>query len=441
MQNIRNVAIIAHVDHGKTTLVDKMLLAGNLFRENQNAGELILDNNDLERERGITILSKNVSINYKGYKINIIDTPGHSDFGGEVERVLNMCDGVLLLVDAFEGTMPQTRFVLQKALALGKKPIVVINKVDKPNCRPEVVNEQVFDLMFSLNATEDQLNYKTIYGSAKQGWMSHKWNERTDSIVPLLDAIIDEIEEQGVLEEQESDLVRSALEFDEIQVAQILIPRVNVVAVERWEDVTRIKELFFTEMYSRLPVYDKSIDNIVGVITSKDFFRMLDQGGQDIGTIMQDVLRISEFKRISEVLRSMQRTKLHLAVVLDQYGGTAGIVTMEDIIEELVGEIYDENDEVESPVTQIGENTYEVSGELSTSDLCEKLSLPENAIESASVSVGGWAMELFGHMPQPGEQITSGRFELTVLKMTDQKIQSVRLRIAPEPAVREDEEA
>ena len=194
-------------------------------------------------------------------------------------------------------------------------------------------------------------------------------------------------------------------------------------------------------MYSRLPVYDKSIDNIVGVITSKDFFRMLDQGGQDIGTIMQDVLRISEFKRISEVLRSMQRTKLHLAVVLDQYGGTAGIVTMEDIIEELVGEIYDENDEVESPVTQIGENTYEVSGELSTSDLCEKLSLPENAIESASVSVGGWAMELFGHMPQPGEQITSGRFELTVLKMTDQKIQSVRLRIAPEPAVREDEEA
>lgn len=256
-----------------------------------------------------------------------------------------------------------------------------------------------------------------------------------------LKVIIDEIEEQGVLEEQESDLVRSALEFDEIQVAQILIPRVNVVAVERWEDVTRIKELFFTEMYSRLPVYDKSIDNIVGVITSKDFFRMLDQGGQDIGTIMQDVLRISEFKRISEVLRSMQRTKLHLAVVLDQYGGTAGIVTMEDIIEELVGEIYDENDEVESPVTQIGENTYEVSGELSTSDLCEKLSLPENAIESTSVSVGGWAMELFGHMPQPGEQITSGRFELTVLKMTDQKIQSVRLRIAPEPAVREDEEA
>ena len=194
MQKLRNIAIIAHVDHGKTTLVDKMILAGHVLRENaKTGGELILDNNDLERERGITILSKNVSVLYKDYKINIIDTPGHADFGGEVERVLNMCDGVLLLVDAFEGTMPQTRFVLQKALALGKKPIVVVNKVDKPNCRPEVVNEQVFDLMFSLDATEEQLDYKTIYGSAKQGWMSHKWNEPTDSIVPLLDAIIDEI--------------------------------------------------------------------------------------------------------------------------------------------------------------------------------------------------------------------------------------------------------
>ena len=162
MQKLRNIAIIAHVDHGKTTLVDKMILAGNILRDNaKQSGELILDNNDLERERGITILSKNVSVIYKDYKINIIDTPGHADFGGEVERVLNMCDGVLLLVDAFEGTMPQTRFVLQKALALGKKPIVVVNKVDKPNCRPEVVNEQVFDLMFSLDATEEQLDYKT----------------------------------------------------------------------------------------------------------------------------------------------------------------------------------------------------------------------------------------------------------------------------------------
>ncbi len=193
MQKLRNIAIIAHVDHGKTTLVDKMIVAGHLLRSDTNTGDLIMDNNDLERERGITILSKNVSVKYKDCKINIIDTPGHADFGGEVERVLNMCDGVLLLVDAFEGTMPQTRFVLQKALSLGKKPIVVVNKVDKPNCRPEVVNEQVFDLMFSLNATEEQLDYKTIYGSAKQGWMSHVWNRPTDSITPLLDAIIDEI--------------------------------------------------------------------------------------------------------------------------------------------------------------------------------------------------------------------------------------------------------
>jgi len=190
---LRNIAIIAHVDHGKTTLVDKMIYQGNLLREQPQGGELILDNNDLERERGITILSKNVSVVYNGYKINIIDTPGHADFGGEVERVLNMADGVLLLVDAFEGTMPQTRFVLQKALDLGKKPIVVINKIDKPNCRPEVVYEQVFDLMFTLGATEEQLDFKVVYGSAKQGWMSHKWQERTDSITPLLDVILDEI--------------------------------------------------------------------------------------------------------------------------------------------------------------------------------------------------------------------------------------------------------
>ena len=196
MRKLRNIAIIAHVDHGKTTLVDKIILQGKILRDNeQSSGDLILDNNDIERERGITILSKNVSVIYKDYKINIIDTPGHADFGGEVERVLNMCDGVLLLVDAFEGTMPQTRFVLQKALSLGKKPIVVINKVDKENCRPEVVNEQVFDLMFTLGADEEQLDYKTIYGSAKQGWMSHVATERTDSIAPLLDTIIDEIPE------------------------------------------------------------------------------------------------------------------------------------------------------------------------------------------------------------------------------------------------------
>ena len=183
MQKLRNIAIIAHVDHGKTTLVDKMIMQSHVLRDNaKNSGELILDNNDLERERGITILSKNVSVIYKDCKINIIDTPGHADFGGEVERVLNMCDGVLLLVDAFEGTMPQTRFVLQKALSLGKKPIVVINKVDKPNCRPEVVNEQVFDLMFSLGATDEQLDYKTIYGSAKQGCPMSGISRRTRSL-------------------------------------------------------------------------------------------------------------------------------------------------------------------------------------------------------------------------------------------------------------------
>ncbi len=193
MQDIRNIAIIAHVDHGKTTLVDKMMLAGHLFRNDQTNGELVLDNNDLERERGITILSKNVSINYKGTKINIIDTPGHADFGGEVERVLNMADGCILLVDAFEGPMPQTRFVLQKALQIGLKPVVVVNKVDKPNCRPEEVYEMVFDLMFSLNATEDQLDFPVIYGSAKNNWMSTDWKTPTDSLIPLLDAIIEHI--------------------------------------------------------------------------------------------------------------------------------------------------------------------------------------------------------------------------------------------------------
>lgn len=193
MQDIRNIAIIAHVDHGKTTLVDKMMLAGHLFRNDQTNGELVLDNNDLERERGITILSKNVSINYKGTKINIIDTPGHADFGGEVERVLNMADGCILLVDAFEGPMPQTRFVLQKALQIGLKPVVVVNKVDKPNCRPDEVYEMVFDLMFSLNATEDQLDFPVIYGSAKNNWMSTDWKTPTDNLIPLLDAIIEHI--------------------------------------------------------------------------------------------------------------------------------------------------------------------------------------------------------------------------------------------------------
>ena len=239
MQNIRNIAIIAHVDHGKTTLVDKMLLAGMLFRENQQSGELILDNNDLERERGITILSKNVSIDYKGTKINIIDTPGHADFGGEVERVLNMADGCLLLVDAFEGPMPQTRFVLQKAIQLGLKPIVVINKVDKPNCRPDEVQEAVFDLMFNLNATEDQLDFHTIYGSAKQGWMSDDWKRPSDSIVPLLDAIIKHIPAPEYREGAAQMLVTS-LDYS-AYVGRIAVGRVHRGEFKANMDVALIK--------------------------------------------------------------------------------------------------------------------------------------------------------------------------------------------------------
>mgnify|MGYP003376060450 CR=1 FL=1 len=240
MQNIRNIAIIAHVDHGKTTIVDKMLLAGNLFRENQASGELMLDNNDLERERGITILSKNVSINYNGYKINIIDTPGHSDFGGEVERVLNMADGCLLLVDAFEGPMPQTRFVLQKAIQMGLKPIVVINKVDKPNCRPDEVNEMVFDLMFNLNATEDQLDFHTLYGSAKQGWMSDDWQKPTDNIIPLLDAIIKYIPAPTVYEGDPQMLITS-LDYSSY-VGRIAIGRVHRGEIREGMDIGLCKK-------------------------------------------------------------------------------------------------------------------------------------------------------------------------------------------------------
>lgn len=238
MQNIRNIAIIAHVDHGKTTLVDKMLVAGALFRDNEKTGELILDNNDLERERGITIVSKNVSINYKGTKINIIDTPGHSDFGGEVERVLNMADGVLLLVDAFEGPMPQTRFVLQKAIEIGLKPIVVVNKVDKPNCRPDEVQEAVFDLMCSLDATEDQLDFPTIYGSAKQNWMSKDWRNKTDNIYALLDAIIQYIPAPQTLEGPLQMLITS-LDYSSY-VGRIAVGRVHRGVIKENKDIMLI---------------------------------------------------------------------------------------------------------------------------------------------------------------------------------------------------------
>ncbi len=252
MQSIRNVAIIAHVDHGKTTLVDEMLKAGKLFSEHQRPGELIMDSNDLEKERGITILSKNASMVWNDHKINIIDTPGHSDFGGEVERVLNMADGVLLLVDAFEGPMPQTRFVLQKALGLGLKPIVVINKVDKPNCRPEEVQEMVFDLMFSLNATEDQLDFPTVYGSARDGWMSTDWKQQTEDISAVMDAIIDYI---PVPEERKGtpQMLITSLEYSPY-VGRIAIGRMHRGTLKTGQEVavvsrdgkvskTRIKEL------------------------------------------------------------------------------------------------------------------------------------------------------------------------------------------------------
>ena len=280
MQNIRNIAIIAHVDHGKTTIVDKMLLAGHLFRENQNAGELILDNNDLERERGITILSKNVSINYKGYKINIIDTPGHADFGGEVERVLNMADGCLLLVDAFEGPMPQTRFVLQKAIEIGLKPIVVINKVDKPNCRPEEVQEMVFDLMFSLDATEEQLDFPTLYGSAKQGWMSTDVNKPTDNILPLLDTIIDTIpgpeDNPG-----DTQLLITSLDYSKY-VGRIAIGRVHRGEIREGQEIAlcrkdgsvskqRIKELHTFEGMGRKRVESVKNGDICAVVGIEGF--------------------------------------------------------------------------------------------------------------------------------------------------------------------------
>ena len=236
MQDIRNIAVIAHVDHGKTTLVDKMMLAGKLFRDGQdNSGE-VLDSNDLERERGITILSKNVSINWKGVKINILDTPGHSDFGGEVERVLNMADGCLLLVDAFEGPMPQTRFVLQKALQLGLKPVVVINKVDKPNCRPEEVYEMVFDLMCDLNATEEQLNFPVVYGSAKNGWMGADWKKPTDNIEYLLDLILKEIPAPKQLEGTPQMLITS-LDYSSYT-GRIAVGRVHRGTLKDGQNVT-----------------------------------------------------------------------------------------------------------------------------------------------------------------------------------------------------------
>ena len=280
MQDIRNIAIIAHVDHGKTTLVDRMIYQARQAREQEKLGELILDNNDLERERGITILAKNVSVIYKGVKINIIDTPGHSDFGGEVERVLNMADGVLLLVDAFEGCMPQTRFVLQKAIEMGKKPVVVVNKVDKLNCRPDEVQEEVFDLMFSLGATEDQLDFRTVYGSAKQGWMSEDWRVQTNDITPLLDTILEVIPAPEIVEGTPQMLI-SSLEYSPY-VGRIAVGRVtrgelkagmNITLCKRYDIMQKqkIKELMVFEGLGKVKTEGVQCGDICAVVGLEGF--------------------------------------------------------------------------------------------------------------------------------------------------------------------------
>jgi GTP-binding protein len=289
MNSVRNIAIIAHVDHGKTTLVDKMLLAGKLFKDHEKPGELIMDSNDLERERGITILSKNVSIVYKDTKINIIDTPGHSDFGGEVERVLNMADGVLLLVDAFEGPMPQTRFVLQKAIQLGLKPIVVVNKVDKENCQPDVVQEGVFDLMFDLDATEDQLDFPTLYGSAKFGWMNTDWNEQTDNIFPLLDSILEHIPAPKI-EEGSTQMLVTSLDFSNY-LGRIAVGRLQrgelksnqqVALINKEGKITRqrVRTLFVFEGFER-----KEVD----VVKAGDICAVFGIEGFEIGDTIADI--------------------------------------------------------------------------------------------------------------------------------------------------------
>ncbi|MCC5936275.1 MAG: translational GTPase TypA [Lunatimonas sp.] len=299
MQSIRNIAIIAHVDHGKTTLVDKIIHASKIFRENQQFEDLILDNNDLERERGITILSKNVSVRYKDVKINIIDTPGHADFGGEVERVLKMADGVILLVDAFEGPMPQTRFVLGKALALGLTPIVVVNKVDKENCRPDEVHEAVFDLMFNLDATEEQLDFHTLYGSAKQNWMGPDWQNPTDSILPLLDAIVECIPEPKI-EEGTLQMQITSLDFSNF-VGRIAIGRVKRGTIKENAQLTlcksdgslkkvKVKELHVFEGLGKVKVSEVMAGDICAVTGIDDF---------EIGDTLADLENPEPLPRIS----------------------------------------------------------------------------------------------------------------------------------------------
>ena len=289
MQNIRNIAIIAHVDHGKTTLVDRMIYQANLVRQPENLGQLILDNNDLERERGITILAKNVSVTYKDVKINIIDTPGHSDFGGEVERVLNMADGVLLLVDAFEGCMPQTRFVLQKALQMGKKAIVVINKVDKPNCRPDEVQEEVFDLMFNLDATEEQLDFKTVYGSAKQGWMSLDWRKPTTDITPLLDVILEEVPAPAVVEGTPQMLI-SSLEYSPY-VGRIAVGKITRGSLRTGQQVSLCKRYDIVQKHKikQLMTFEGLGKGNVDVVSCGDICAVVGIDGFEIGDTIADL--------------------------------------------------------------------------------------------------------------------------------------------------------
>jgi GTP-binding protein len=300
VNKIRNIAIIAHVDHGKTTLVDKLLMAGKLFKEHETPGELIMDSNDLERERGITILAKNVSVRYKDYKINVIDTPGHSDFGGEVERVLNMADGCLLLVDAFEGPMPQTRFVLQKALQLGLKPIVVVNKVDKKNCTPDEVHEQVFDLMYQLDATENQLDFPTFYGSAKQGWMSSDWRNPTTDIIPLLEGIIEHIPAPKT-EVGPTQLLITSLEYSSY-IGRVAIGRVHRGSIKPGQQIalvkrdtkaivkSRVKDLYVFEGFEKLKVDEVKAGEICAIVGLEDF---------EIGDTVADVEKPEGMKSIA----------------------------------------------------------------------------------------------------------------------------------------------
>ena len=334
--NIRNIAIIAHVDHGKTTLVDKIMFQSKLFKDAENAGDLILDNNDLERERGITILAKNVSVNYKGTKINVIDTPGHADFGGEVERVLNMADGVVLLVDAFEGAMPQTRYVLQKALNLGKKPILVVNKVDKENCRPDEVHEEVFDLMFNLGATEDQLDFPTAYGAAKNGWMSLDWKQKTEDLTPLLDLIIEHIPAPP-MKEGTVQLQITSLDYSSF-VGRIAIGRVSRGVLKAGQAVTlckrdgskvksRIKELYTFEGLGRAKVDEVKCGDICAVVGLENF---------DIGDTIAD----AEFPEPMEAIAIDEPTMSMLFTINNSpfFGKEGQYVTSRHIRERLIKE-------------------------------------------------------------------------------------------------------